>query len=220
MEKDRIKYYFVSDLHLGHERILRFQPERARVMGIDPYSPDAIKEHDEWIINKWQNTIRKKDYIYILGDFSFWGVEETRKILEQLPGQKYIVWGNHDKSTTNLTNYFKGCYNLKEVVFRQKNKDLDFLQESFRMEMCHYPMVAWHSRMHGACHIHGHVHGNLDEYNTKSEELRVDVGFDGKLANYGFVELEDLYNYFKKISYGMLFQDYINEKAIKDGIRY
>ncbi|MEE0684722.1 MAG: hypothetical protein UC703_10040 [Bacilli bacterium] len=47
--------------------------------------------------------------------------------------------------------------------------------------------------------IHGHCHGKVDQINTDSKELRVDVGIDGNLANYDLISLEKLANHFIKI---------------------
>ena len=58
----------------------------------------------------------------------------------------------------------------------------------------------------------GHSHGSLDNYNESQNDLRVDVGFDSKLANFEFVSLEKLYNYFKEKTKGMPFLDYAIEK--------
>ena len=41
--------------------------------------------------------------------------------------------------------------------------------------------------------VHGHCHGNIDDLNESSKDLRIDVGLDGKLANYNLVSLEQLY---------------------------
>ena len=61
-------------------------------------------------------------------------------------------------------------------------------------------MIAWNRRPHGTCHLHGHTHGNLDEFNKNSEELRLDIGFDGGLSNYNFISLEELYEKYKEIA--------------------
>ena len=88
--------------------------------------------------------------------------------------------------------------------------------------MCHYPIMAWNRRPHGTCMIHGHTHGAIDMVNKQSMELRVDVGLDGGLANYGFVDLETLYAYFRKIVIDggcSTFQEYIDKLILKQGYR-
>lgn len=57
--------------------------------------------------------------------------------------------------------------------------------------------------------VHSHCHGNIDEFNESSKDLRIDVGLDGKLANYNFVSLEHLYKaMLDKIKTHNLLRDY------------
>ena len=55
-------------------------------------------------------------------------------------------------------------------------------------------MLSWNRRPHGTCHLHGHCHNSITDFNELSNELRVDVGLDSALANYGFISLETVYN--------------------------
>jgi len=53
--------FVTSDLHLGHENVVRFCDR--------PYS-DAV-EMEIRITQEWNATVRDKDTIWVLGDFSF-----------------------------------------------------------------------------------------------------------------------------------------------------
>jgi hypothetical protein len=55
-------------------------------------------------------------------------------------------------------------------------------------------MLSWNRRPHGTCHLHGHCHGSIDAFNETTDELRVDVGFDGNLSKQTFISLETVYN--------------------------
>ncbi|MDD7621917.1 MAG: hypothetical protein SOY33_00405 [Candidatus Onthovivens sp.] len=69
--------------------------------------------------------------------------------------------------------------------------------------------------------VHGHCHGNIDEFNESSKDLRIDVGLDGKLANYNFVPLEQLYKaMFDKITPHNLLREYAQYifNELKEGI--
>jgi hypothetical protein len=55
-------------------------------------------------------------------------------------------------------------------------------------------MLSWNRRPHGTCHLHGHCHGSVDTFNESTNELRVDVGFDGNLSKQTFISLETVYN--------------------------
>ena len=178
--------YFTADLHFGHANILKHSPKR-------PYSETVdIVAHDEWLLDLWKSTVDKRDIIYILGDLTFLKSEEARHLLEKLPGQKFLIEGNHDGSIRAYKSYFKEVYQIKEMRF--KPTVAPFIKEDFRVVMCHYPMVTWNNKPRGSVMLHGHCHGKLDEYNAQSTDLRFDVGIDGSLANLRFLTLEDIYN--------------------------
>lgn len=52
--------FFTSDLHLGHKKVLSIRKQF-----------HDIKEHDDFLIEKWNNKVKKNDEVYILGDLSF-----------------------------------------------------------------------------------------------------------------------------------------------------
>ena len=182
----------------------------------------AIAKHDQWIINKWNETVRKQDTVYFLGDFCLKNKEYTENILRQLKGKKFLIRGNHDKSLNGLENYFEWVGDIKEAKFT--NNQFKFIDpnETLCVEMCHYPMLTWNRRPHGTCMVHGHSHGNANNVNELTGELRVDVGLDNQYWDYNFVELEQLYNYYKNIiqSHGFsTFQDYVNYLMETQGYR-
>ena len=178
--------YFTADLHFGHANILKHSPRRPFADVVD------IQAHDEWLLDKWRSTVDKRDTVYVLGDLTFLKSEGARHLLEKLPGQKFLIEGNHDGSIRAYKNYFREVYQIKEMVF--KPTVAPFLKEDLQVVMCHYPMVTWNKKPYGAIMLHGHCHGKLDEHNAQSMDLRFDVGIDGTLANLEFLTLEDIYN--------------------------
>lgn len=227
IKKDRQKIWFVSDTHFGHVSILYFHPLRREACGVtlEELQSDknsAIAKHDQWLINKWNSVVRKQDTVYFLGDFCLKNKEYTENILRQLKGKKFLIRGNHDKSLNGLENYFEWVGDIKEAKFT--NNQFKFIDpnETFCVEMCHYPMLTWNRRPHGTCMVHGHSHGNANNVNELTGELRVDVGLDNQYWDYNFVELEQLYNYYKNIiqSHGFsTFQDYVNYLMETQGYR-
>lgn len=227
IKKDRQKIWFVSDTHFGHASILYFHPLRREACGVtlEELQADknsAIAKHDQWLINKWNSVVRKQDTVYFLGDFCLKNKEYTENILRQLKGKKFLIRGNHDKSLNGLENYFEWVGDIKEAKFT--NNQFKFIDpnETFCVEMCHFPMLTWNRRPHGTCMVHGHSHGNANIINELTDELRVDVGLDNQYWDYNFVELEQLYNYFRNIikSHGFsTFQDYVNYLMETQGYR-
>lgn len=205
MEKEQ-KIWFTSDTHFRHKNIISHCPERANIGQFDICDLDA---HDLWIIEKWNKTVGKNDIVYIIGDFSFATSEWVKKLCGKLKGKKYLIVGNHDKSSEKLEGYFKDIKLIKCVTFKKSN--FVFLEEDFQVCMCHYAMVVWPSKHYGCVQVCGHSHGKLDEFNEESTDLRVDVGWDSKLGNYDLVSLEKLYSYFKKKTKGQLLCKYAQD---------
>lgn len=193
------KAWFTSDLHFSHASTLYFHPERREVAGItlEELQADkfkAIEKFDEWLINKWNATIKKRDFVYILGDFCLGNKERTKNILSKLHGRKFLIIGNHDKSCQGLENYFEWVGEIKEVKFTHNQYPFIDPDEPFIVELCHFPLVAWNRRPHGTCHLHGHCHSSMCDFNSQSNELRIDIGLDSQIANLNFVSLEQVYN--------------------------
>lgn len=210
--------WFTSDTHFGHKHILKYSTNRQSDMGLSLDDQDMMKKHDAMLIQRWNETVKKKDTVYILGDFSFASPEETRKILEKLNGKKHLIIGNHDGACKSLTNYFESTSQIKEVTF--KKTVFPFLDENMYCVMCHYPLDDWNKRMCGAVMLHGHTHGSFCNLNKESERLRLDIGLDGQLANGNLISLEQVYRFMKnEIAKGKTFQEHINYLTDKTGFR-
>lgn len=148
-----MKIWFTSDQHLGHTNIIKYCDR--------PF--ESAEEMDAAIINNWQSIVKPEDQVFVLGDFSFHEPEKTTSILSTLPGQKFLVKGNHDKRRR-----------LKKVRGWQWIKDYHELKvEGNRIVLFHYPIHQWRAKGGGGFHLHGHSHGR------QSPNLRrLDVGVD------------------------------------------
>ena len=206
------KIYFTADTHIFHTNIVKHCPDR-------PYPEMNVeKAHDEWLIDLWNSKIEKQDIVYIVGDFAFGNKIMVTKLLGKLRGQKHLILGNHDASSSKLTNYFESMTQIKDLSF--KKSVYSFLKKDFDLALCHYPLVSWNRKNYGACMVHGHCHGRVDDYNVKTGDLRVDVGIDGKLAreNEGFILLEKLYEYFWNVAQNDNFAKYVADNRERNPI--
>lgn len=105
--------YAIADLHLSFS-----QNKPMDIFG------NNWENHAEKIKNNWLNKIKQSDYVIIPGDFS-WAMylEETKKdfdYLNNLPGKKILLRGNHDYWWNTLTKMNKF---MKENEF----DNIDFL---------------------------------------------------------------------------------------------
>lgn len=125
--------YFLSDLHLGHKRILEFSGKLRE--------GNTADEHDSILITKWNSKVRKRDLVYVLGDVC---MHKDLSILDQLQGRKILIRGNHDTfSTTEYLEHFEEVYGIMKYK---------------RFWLSHAPIHP--DELRGCYNIHGHVHGN------------------------------------------------------------
>lgn len=127
--------YFISDLHLGHKRILDFAG-KYRDFG------DTVDEHDYTLISRIASVARKKtDILYILGDVAMY--EEKLTLLDQLQCRKVLIRGNHD--------------NFKDHIYHKYFERIEGLCKfKRRLWLSHAPIHP--DELRGCINIHGHVH--------------------------------------------------------------
>lgn len=80
------KIWFTSDLHFCHDREFIYGPRGFK----------SIHEMNDTIIKNFNDTVAWDDDLFILGDCFLNNNEEGMKLMLRLPGQKHIIWGNHD----------------------------------------------------------------------------------------------------------------------------
>lgn len=126
--------FFISDLHFGHAKILEFSPNR--------YG-SCIEEHDEWLVESWNEVVGKKDTVWVLGDVSMGNA--GMKHVGRLNGFKKLIKGNHDnQALRNYTKYFSQIHGI--VKYKQA-------------WLSHCPIHPDEIRKQ-KFNIHGHVHNN------------------------------------------------------------
>lgn len=141
--------YFISDLHLGHERIIKLCNR--------PFG--SVTEMDEALIEGWNKKVKKNDTVYVLGDV-VWDKNKVVEYMRRLSGKKILVAGNHDKPWVRREECL-GCFD--SVV-----QYLEISLEGHPITMCHYPMLEWRSSREDeprklGYHIHGHIHNRISE---------------------------------------------------------
>lgn len=129
------KKWVISDLHLGHNNILKYSGSLR--------GGTTSEEHDEWLIDQINSVVKKGDLLYVLGDVAI--SEEALKKVSRIRGQKILIRGNHDiYATQRYLEYFQQVYGL----------------HSFKgtFWMSHAPVHP--QELRDRLNIHGHVHQN------------------------------------------------------------
>ena len=80
--------------------------------------------------------VGKRDLVYILGDLTFFKSEDARHLLEKLPGQKFLIQGNHDGSIRAYSNYFKTVAQILDLTV--KPTACPSLPENLMLTLCHW----------------------------------------------------------------------------------
>ncbi len=132
--------WFISDTHLGHANILKYEPV-AR-----PFT--TLDEMHEAIINRWNQCVGKTDKVYHLGDFAFGAV--NIELAKYLNGQKELILGNHDKYNKALyLQYFNQVHGAKFW---------------YNFVLTHIPVHPSNLEGRSDFNIHGHLHSKkLDD---------------------------------------------------------
>ena len=190
------KLWFMSDLHYNHENVIKFNRR--------PF--ENVKEMNWHIEQELITKVGPGDILFDMGDL-FWKTDETTMknvISLASPKEWYKILGNHDNCNVYRKSYIGTLFTLLSDILEI---NVDHEGRNYRLTLCHYPMISWNGKARGTLMIHGHCHGNIDNINTESTDLRVDVGFDGALAKKTgsfLISFEDILEYMKEKAGGSL----------------
>ena len=190
------KLWFMSDLHYNHENVIKFNRR--------PF--ENVKEMNWHIEQELITKVGPGDILFDMGDL-FWKTDETTMknvISLASPKEWYKILGNHDNYNVYRKSYIGTLFTLLSDILEI---NVDHEGRNYKLTLCHYPMISWNGKARGTLMIHGHCHGNIDDINTESTDLRVDVGFDGLLAKKTgsfLISFEDILEYMKEKAGGSL----------------
>ena len=143
--------FFISDLHLGHKSILKFQPNRPAT---------DLKEHSRWLVKQWNSVVGKQDVTYLLGDICF--SKKHLVYFRQMRGQKHLILGNHDTlSLKQFAPYFNTIHGFKKVA-------------GFWLSHC--PLHP--DSLSASKNIHGHIHTGVVMLGDKPDPRYINVNVD------------------------------------------
>ncbi len=170
--------WFTSDLHIDHKNILEYSKR--------PFK--NVDEMNEALVKNWNDRVQPGDRVYCLGDFCLGQENRAVMFAKRLNGQKYLIYGNHDKRLRKNKEF-----NAQWIW----QKDLDTIEVgSQKIVICHFPMLVWNGSHRGYYSLHGHSHGSLPE---DPHALRTDVGVD--VWNYYPVSFEEIQAHMAKKDY-------------------
>jgi calcineurin-like phosphoesterase family protein len=145
--------FFTSDTHFGDPRALRFDRR--------PFA--SLAEHDEALVERWNETAGRQDEVWHLGDFALGPPpQRVSELLRLLNGRKHLIIGNNDAPATLEAGWASVAHYAEIAV------------DDRPLVLCHYPFRTWNGIGKGAVNLHGHSHGRLTPI-TRQYDVGVDV---------------------------------------------
>lgn len=145
--------YYISDLHFFHENM----NTRMDCRGFA-----NVEEMHQYIIERWNQKVRKNDEVMILGDLSYGKAEETNQLLEQLHGKLFLIKGNHDYFLKDRK------FNAKRFQWIESYKEVK--DDGRKVILSHYPIFCYNGQYRKnkkgqakTYMLYGHVHNSFDE---------------------------------------------------------
>ena len=147
------KIFFISDLHFGHENVIRFDNR--------PFT--TVEEMDAELIRRWNAKVGCDDTVYVLGDM-IWKTrnDDAPTIIKALNGKIILIKGNHDRFLCNSQA-------TKALAVVKDYDDITVKLEDGTIRRCilsHYFIPLYNGHHYKAIHLHGHSH--------KSEEAAIE----------------------------------------------
>lgn len=170
--------YFSSDFHIGHKRIIEFEPDRLKWC---KDLPDM-----NFILLQDILSLTAEDELYILGDFLFQKhilYNRVEEILKPRKCKLHLILGNHDEdlSISWLTDVFDS-YGFYDKI----------TTEGRTFILSHYPMCSWDGcglKDKPSIMLHGHLHSRKTDY---SHPRLFNVGVDSTMYDGRLISAKDI----------------------------
>lgn len=144
--------YYISDLHYFHKNVIKMDKR------LFP-DVDAMHEH---MIAQWNNRVKTKDEVIVLGDLSFGNGEQTNEILCRLNGMIYLIEGNHDHK-------FLKDKNFDTTLLEWVKPYCELHDNNRKIVLSHYPICCYNGQYRKrdgnpfSYMLYGHVHNTQDQ---------------------------------------------------------
>lgn len=168
-----MKTFLISDTHFGHVGMTKFLREDGTKLR--PW--DNIQDHDQNLIECWNEVVKPGDKVYHLGDVGLSNATHLLRVMQSLNGTKILIKGNHDS--------------LKMSQYAQVFKDVRACHSLNGIFLAHIPihpmsLERWKGQAHG--HLHAKTVGDERYMNVSCEQI-----------DYTPIDFEEVNEYFKTL---------------------
>ena len=164
-----IEPFFISDFHIGHHNVIKFDGRPFR--NVDEMHAELIK--------RWNSVIDDDDEVYYMGDLCMRDVDTAKWVMHALKGKIHFIMGNHDRDKIiKRIDRFETIHEYGTEILVKDDTITDKRAKGHQqIIMSHYPILSWNRSHYGSWMIHGHCHGSLMKSNQDYYKRKVmDVG--------------------------------------------
>ena len=151
---------FWSDTHFNH-KCEHWEIPLWKARGFD-----SVEEHNEILIQRWNEKSNSNTIFFHLGDFIFGydSIVHFKNIINRVNFKElYIMPGNHNSGWRQVfEEQKKNVWNInenKKVIFVPNY--LEAYVNGQPLVMSHYPILSFNGQSKNGICLYGHVHGNL-----------------------------------------------------------
>lgn len=165
--------YFTSDLHFGHDNIIKYCNRPA----------DCIDDMNSMLISNWNSVVKKSDEVFVIGDLSLQD-KWMEFVTPKLNGIKNLIIGNHDTCFEKHKKFTPA----KELFYKDKgwalfNNILNFKIGNYLVNLNHFPYDDQRYPDYcledlGVPLLHGHTHSPNIFSKSKKNTIQIHVGVD------------------------------------------
>lgn len=161
--------FFISDFHIGHSNIIRFDNR--------PFTD--MNHMQETLISNWNNVVGEDDIVFYGGDLFYKCVAKYPTwFVHQLNGKIHFILGNHDRyNDIRKMNRFETIDNEQKIDIK------DDVKGGYQhIHIHHHPILSWNKGNHGSWHFHGHTHQKMalnNDYDWYYRRKVMDISCNG-----------------------------------------
>ncbi|MCR5675010.1 MAG: metallophosphoesterase family protein [Lachnospiraceae bacterium] len=116
--------FYIADCHFFHESLN---------VQMDNRGFQNVADMNARMLERWNDRVRAKDEVVILGDLSLGNAEETNELLAKLHGRLFLIRGNHD--------YYGKKSGFTADRFEWIRDYAELHDENRKVVLCHYPIM-------------------------------------------------------------------------------
>ena len=162
-------WFVIADTHFFHDNIAKYE--------------DRPENHNYLILKNWNRVVQQGDRVLHLGDLTLGDKQESRRLIKQLNGKKFIILGNHDKKSNGWYRDLGFTVIMPTYQFFNNGRTLVLVS--------HEPDKGFDEGKMIGVNVHGHIHlGKHREFYPKHPKRFINVSVE--VINYTPKRIGDL----------------------------